>query len=446
MTTVPKTATTTTATATATDKITRSSVTASCRVSRAALLASLAEAKGYVGSKHAVLNSVCLSFSEAGMLKITATDCTRWYMDTLTVDDVLLSSPVTWPSADHHGTITVACDARKLHDIVKAMDVDETVLTLKGTLTTISTIVRGSPQISHESLVQVVHSSGEYNVKGPDATSFPKPPTFPSQWYTFDASALRSALDTAQPFVLKDLTRTHISAALVEIEPRIITAVSTDGQRLAKIVREASHSVVTKTQFLVPLVAIGDLLDRCKALSKREAPGKRPCAGVGIEMGLQGNTVFWRGEGARHYAVWHEVGAERYPHYNQVIPRTFDRGVTVERAPLMAALKRLLLVASSKTCGGALNLPASSTMPPHVLLIETDDGEGQAAKEKITFHPDAFAGMVLRIGVNLKYLLEALDSFTDKNVWLGFNGKLDPIGVKADRKGSDIIVIMPMHL
>ena len=50
MTTVPKT----------TPKITRSSITASCRVSRAALLASLAEAKGYVSSKHTVLSSVCL--------------------------------------------------------------------------------------------------------------------------------------------------------------------------------------------------------------------------------------------------------------------------------------------------------------------------------------------------------------------------------------------------
>ena len=425
MTTVPK---------TTTDNITRSSVTASCRVSRAALLASLAEAKGYMGSKHAVLNSVCLSFSEAGMLKITATDCTRWYMDTLTVDDASVDGSTNW-----HGNISVACDARKLHDIVKAMDVDETVLTLKGTLTKIVTTIQDKSRVDHESLVQVAHSSGEYNIKGPDATSFPKPPMFPSQWFTFDASALRSALDTAQPFVSKDLTRTYLSAALVEIEPSKITIISTDGHRLAKIVREASHSVVTKMQFLVPLVAIGDLLDRCKAIAKTRS-------GAGVVMGLQGNAVFWRGEGARHYAVWHEVGADHFPPYNQVIPRTFDRGVTVERAPLMAALKRLLLVASSKTCGGVLNLPASSAMPPHALLIEADDGDGQAAKEKITFHSDAFAGMVLRIGVNLKYLLEALDSFTGKTIWLGFNGELDPIGVKADGKGSDIIVIMPMRL
>lgn len=57
--------------------ITKSSVTATCCIMRAALLASLTEAKGYVASKNAVLSSVCLSFSEAGVLKLTATDITR---------------------------------------------------------------------------------------------------------------------------------------------------------------------------------------------------------------------------------------------------------------------------------------------------------------------------------------------------------------------------------
>ena len=81
-----------------------------------------AEAKGYVASKNAVLSSVCLSFSEAGVLKLTATDITRWYFDTLTVDDMVVGR-------QHHH---VTCDAKRLHDVVKAMDADETVLTLRA--------------------------------------------------------------------------------------------------------------------------------------------------------------------------------------------------------------------------------------------------------------------------------------------------------------------------
>ena len=244
--------------------ITKSSVTATCCIMRAALLASLAEAKGYVASKNAVLSSVCLSFSEAGALKLTATDITRWYFDTLTVDAV----SERHVDAPNQQDITVTCDAKRLHDVVKAMDADETVLTLKGTLTKTVTTIGDKSRVDHESLVQVVSSTGEYNIKGPDSTLFPKTPDFPSQWATYDANALRSALDISKPFVSKDLTRTHLCAALVEIAPDKISVISTDGHRLAKIVRPATHVVVAPSKFLVHLEAIGDLLDRCKVITK----------------------------------------------------------------------------------------------------------------------------------------------------------------------------------
>ena len=418
--------------------ITKSSVTATCCIMRAALLASLAEAKGYVASKNAVLSSVCLSFSEAGVLKLTATDITRWYFDTLTVDAV----SERHVDAPNQQDITVTCDAKRLHDVVKAMDADETVLTLKGTLTKTVTTIGDKSRVDHESLVQVISSAGEYNIKGPDSTLFPKTPHFPSQWATYDASALRSALDIAKPFVSKDLTRVHLCAALVEIAPDKISVISTDGHRLAKIVRPATHVVVTPTKFLVHLEAIDDLLDRCKAITKA---GKYTSGG--IEIGLQGDSVFWKGEGARFYAVQHEAGADRFPPYEQVIPRTFVRGVTVERAPFLAAMKRLVLVAHQRTYGGAFRLPASSATPPHIFIVETDNGDGQTAKEKVAFKPDTFAGMSLAIGVSLKYLIEALDSFTGKTIWLGFNDEqLHPIGVRANATDADIIVIMPIRL
>ena len=417
--------------------ITKSSVTATCRVMRAALLASLAEAKGYVASKNALLSSVCLSFSEAGALKLTATDITRWYFDTLTVDAVAERHV----DAPNQQDIAVTCDAKRLHDVVKAMDADETVLTLKGTLTKTVTTIGDKSRVDHESLVQVVSSTGEYNIKGPDSTLFPKTPHFPSQWATYDANALRSALDIAKPFVSKDLTRVHLCAALVEIAPDKISVISTDGHRLAKIVRPATHVVITPSKFLVHLEAIDDLLDRCKAITKA---GKY--TNGGIEIGLQGDSVFWKGEGARFYAVQHAVRADHFPPYEQVIPRTFVRGVTVERAPFLAAMKRLMLVAHQRTYGGAFRLPASSATPPHIFLVETDNGDGQTAKEKVAFKPDVFAGMSLAIGVSLKYLIEALDSFTGKTIWLGFNGELDPIGVRANATDADIVVIMPIRL
>lgn len=435
----PPAATADTTATTTKNTIVKTSTTASCCIVRATLLASLAEAKGYVASKHSILSSVRLTFNSGGpggttgTLGIRTTDGQRWYMDVLSPDSVDTAL----------GTVTVICDAKKLHDIVKAMD-DE-YITLKGTLTKTVTNIPGSkvgPKVEHASLVQVERATGEYSVKGGDSTLFPNTPTPPSLWSAYDARALSLALSTAEPFVSKDYTRAHLNAALVEVTPDRVQAVATDGDRLAKIVRATDRGGMPPARFLVPLTAIGDVLDRCKALLPRKGA---TAVNAGIIIGLQGNTVFWKGEGARCYAVQHEVSAENFPPYNQVIPRTVDRSITLDRALLLAAAKRLLTVAS-KTAGCVFLLPASSAMPPHILLIDTDDGEGQTAKEKLPMQLAAFTGMPLAIGVNLKYLIEALDSYTSKTVYLGFNGNLDPIGVKSSATDEDIIVIMPMRL
>ena len=109
-------------------------------------------------------------------------------------------------------------------------------------------------------------------------------------------------------------------------------------------------------------------------------------------------------------------------------------------------MKRLMLVAHQKTHGCVFRLPASPATPPHIFLVETDNGDGQTAKEKVAFKPDAFVGISPTISVSLKYLIEALDSFTGKTIWLGLNGELHPIGGRANATGADIIVIMPIRL
>jgi len=417
--------------------IVKTSTAASCRILRATLLASLAEAKGYVGKTSGAcpwLSSVCLTFNSAtGTLRLQAHDLKRWYTDVLSPDT---------SDSDLHG-VTVICDAKKLHDIVKAM-ADEHI-TLRGTLTKTVTDIPDSkvgPKVEHVSQVQVESTTGEYSLNGYDSTLFPHAPTLPSLWTTYDARALSQALSLVEPFASKDVTRVILNVALVEATPDNIQAVATDGHRLAKIVRAAHHVVKKSERFLVPLAAIGDVLDRCKAILPRK--GTAAAIDTGIIIGLQGNTVFWKGEGARCYAVRHEVGAESFPPYNQIIPRTLDRGITVDRSMLIATAKRLLTVAS-KTAGCVLRLAESSTLPPHILLIDTNDGYGQTAKEKLPIQRAAFAGMSLAIGVKLTYLIEALDSYMSKTVYLGFNGDLDPISVKQSATDEDIVVIMPMR-
>ena len=85
-------------------------------------------------------------------------------------------------------------------------------------------------------------------------------------------------------------------------------------------------------------------------------------------------------------------------------------------------------------------------MPPHVMLVETNDSEGQSAKENLAIELDRFAGVNLKIGMTIKYLAEALDAFDGCTVWIGFNGDFGPIGVKPDRNSGDVLIVMPRRL
>ncbi len=400
-------------------------VTASCIVDRAMLLPLLTDAAGFTLNKHSIFASVCLSFGST--LGVLATDGVRWFVSQMACE------------SEKTAHLTLACcDAKKLRDIVKALP--EGGLKLTGTLTTTRSMKKKAgrceePSVVVESLIQIVTASGEYNIKGPDSTFFTAAPAAPSDWATYDAAALSSALSTVKPFVLKDVMLPHMNAALIEAQPSLIRALGTDGLRLAKMERVAQNRGVA-TRFLVPLVGVDDLLDRCKVVSRRKA------SAAGIELAIKGNTVFWRGEGSTYYAVQSECEVTKFPPYNQVIPRMYERGITVERAAFLAALKRLVVTAE----GCALHLPASSEMPPHVMLVETDDGDGQSAKEKLAIELDRFAGVNLKIGMTIKYLTDALDAFNGRTVWIGFNGNFDPIGVKPDRNSGDVFIVMPRRL
>ena len=399
-------------------------VTASCTVDRAVLLPLLTEAAGFTLNKHSIFASVCLSFGST--LGVLATDGVRWFVSQMACESEKTAHPTL-----------ACCDAKKLRDIVKALP--EGRLKLIGTLTTTRSMNKKAgggeaPSVIVESLVQIVTDTGEYNIKGPDSTFFTAAPAAPSDWATYDAAALSSALSTVKPFVSKDVTRQYMNAALIEAQPSYVLSIGTDGHRLAKMERVAQNKGAA-TRFLIPLVGVDDVLDRCKVVARRKA------SAAGIELAFRGNTVFWRGEGSTYYAVKSECEVAAFPPYKQVIPSTYERGVTVERTAFLAALKRLAVTTESGGC--ALHLPASSEMPPHVMLVETNDGDGQSAKEKLVIELDRFAGMNLKIGMTIKYLAEALDAFNGRTVWIGFNGNFDPIGVKPDRNSGDVFIVMP---
>src|SRR5207245_2663423 len=159
-------------------------------------------------------------------------------------------------------------------------------------------------------------------------------------------------------------------------------------------------------------------------------------AAAGVVHKLVGHVAF-RAAGT---LVFSRLIEGPYPNYEQVIPRDNDKVATVEKAAMMAALRRMSVVASDQThrirlafAGGAVKFS-----------VQTPD-LGEAQDELAV----TYEGEPLEIGFNAMYLLEILKYMPTDEVRLTFKAPeraatAEPVG--WDDPASYMALVMPLRL
>jgi len=156
-----------------------------------------------------------------------------------------------------------------------------------------------------------------------------------------------------------------------------------------------------------------------------------------IEIAKSDNHIGFRAGGT---LVFSRLIEGPYPNYEQVIPRDNDKVATVEKAAMMAALRRMSVVASDQThrirlafAGGAVKFS-----------VQTPD-LGEAQDELAV----TYEGEPLEIGFNAMYLLEILKYMPTDEVRLTFKAPeraatAEPVG--WDDPASYMALVMPLRL
>jgi DNA polymerase-3 subunit beta len=88
-----------------------------------------------------------------------------------------------------------------------------------------------------------------------------------------------------------------------------------------------------------------------------------------------------------------------FPSYEAVLPKSHPRRLTIEREPLIAALRRVSVVADDRT------RPVRLTIVPAALRLTAQSQELGEAEEVL---PAEAEGEELAIGFNARYILDAL--------------------------------------
>ncbi|TLY25625.1 MAG: DNA polymerase III subunit beta [Nitrospirae bacterium] len=126
-----------------------------------------------------------------------------------------------------------------------------------------------------------------------------------------------------------------------------------------------------------------------------------------------------------------------YPNYQQVIPKEQGKRVTVDKAELEGALRRVAVLSRDKT--NAVKVTFSSG---HMTLFSSNPDFGEATEEL----PARYGGEPLTTGFNARYLLEVLGVIDEETVSLQMDTPLSPCLIREPGNAGFTCVVMPIKI
>ena len=368
-------------------------------VGKEALARGLARVQGVLNRKATmpVLSNALLEARPEGGLRIAATD-----LD-ITFDGVMPAR------VERPGRVTV--DGKRLYEIARTLPGDEVSIT-----------------VDDDARVVLRCKTAEFVLLGIPADGYPNLPSAAGQALTpVDGLALKALIERTQFSVSIEESRPNLNGVFFHsLGGGRVRMVSTDGHRLSQSERDlsrADRALDARDGVIIPRKGVAEV----KRLLDEVGPE--------VELGfLSNNLVLKAGE----LVLFVRLIDAAFPDYTQVIPRATERKVVLERGPLLAAIKRISILASERTHGMRLELTRLK------LTLVSDNPDLGKAREEIEI--EGYEGGDLAIAFNSKYVIEILTVLSADKVVLQLNEALSPGLIREFGNDDDLFVDMPMRL
>lgn len=290
-------------------------------------------------------------------------------------------------------------------------------------------IVRNLPESSriHARLDQarmVVHiPHSRFTLTTLPATEFPLvDETGEAQGLELTQSLLRWLIDrTSFAMGVQDV-RYYLNGLLLELEPRCLRAVATDGHRLAMAEVPAETQLAEPKQVIVPRKGVQELL-RLMSDTKDQ-----------LQLQLRENHI---------RTIWPDACFTSklidgdYPNYRRVIPKQECGRLQIEREPLRQALVRASILSDERLGGVRFMLSGEG------LRICSNNPEQEEAEEDLA---GAYTGEPVEIGFSARYLLDALSAIEESTVELVVTGSNSSALLHGSGNDACRYVLMPLYL
>lgn len=273
--------------------------------------------------------------------------------------------------------------------------------------------------------VEILCGKSKFNIVSLSAEEYPALPAFEEKSYLESRTeALVEMIDRTQFAVSLDATRYLLNGVYFEqIESGMMRMTSTDGHRLSFVDQEVFlKNPELKRGVIIPRKG---LLEFRKLLTENLST-----IGLAFERGY----LFVKAPDA--FLFVRLIDGE-YPPYQQVIPKSVDRVLKLERDTFTAALKRVSLLAHEKSRGVKLSVQAG------LLTISSSNPDMGEAREELDIE---YTGESMDIGFNSKYLLDCLAVMKGETLEFNLKDRLSPGILREVTQKSHTYVIMPMRI
>lgn len=368
-------------------------------VSSAALYSHLQAVSRVINSKNALPILDCFLFQlEQGVLSVTVSDSETTMQTSIPVIESVTEGKI-------------AITAKTLLDALK--EIPEQPLTFSVDSATLE--------------VTVTYQNGQYSLMGQNGDEYPQATALSAEAvkFTMPVDALLTGINRTVYATADDELRPVMNGIYFDITQEDITMVASDGHKLVRCqVLDAKGS--DRAAFILP--------KKPANLLKNILPKEQGEVTIAFD---ERNAVFELG----NYHMICRLIEGRYPNYNSVIPKDNPFKVTVDRASLIGALRRVAIFSSQASSLVKLNIK-----PGSINISAQDIDFSTSAEESL---PCQYSDSEMSIGFKSTFLIDILSNISSAEVILEL---ADPsragliVPVEQEEGEKLLTLLMPMML
>lgn len=273
-------------------------------------------------------------------------------------------------------------------------------------------------------------SSGRYRVNGMGAEDFPELPVLETgEAVNLSAESLQEGLKGSLFATSADETKQILTGLHITLEQDDLEFAATDGHRLA-VVQTANESQdsedLSKLEVTVPAKALRELERMLGKMQGNEL----------LSLNCdRGQIVF---EWADHRLTSRTLEGQ-YPAYRQLIPRQFERQISLDRRQLLSALERIAVLADQRN--NIVKFSINSDTQELALSVDAQDvGSGrELLKAEVS-------GESLDIAFNIGYLMDGIKALPSTDIQMQLNTAISPVIFEPLGGVKMTYLIMPVQI